>query len=488
MTLRVAIVHYHLNLGGVTKVIESAVASLTDSNIDVVVLSGEPYTGDKLDNVVVVEGLGYSINDSSNLTSKELKKRLIEGVCRGLGGLPDVWHVHNHSLGKNAKLLGAIIELIDEGHRFLFQIHDFAEDGRSANYKILLNEKYQNQKKYTELLYPVGQQCHYALLNSRDYKFLLDSGMDSNRLHLLHNPVVIPADSFHQSNKKIELRKFKRYFFYPVRGIRRKNLGEILLLSIFAKEGDCFVVSLEPENPVWKPVYDHWVKLANELSLPVIFNAVNDYDYSFSDWINNAYAIVTTSIAEGFGMAFLEPWLFSKPLVGRNITDITVDFEEASIDLSSLYSEIPIPLNFFEKNLLLNTFTKKIGAHFDAYNMNITDAELQHATHYFFNEGKVDFGRLDEELQEIVIRKLCSDTSLSNNLAINLYAKIPSMEIIRKNSTNLKNNFGNKNYGKKLKQIYIQIAAEEIGEISFLNANTVLNKFLNPAHINLLRI
>ena len=40
----------------------------------------------------------------------------------------------------------------------------------------------------------------------------------------------------------------------------------------------------------------------------------------------SAHRLVTTSVAEGFGLAFLEPWLFGKGLLGRNLPEITVDF------------------------------------------------------------------------------------------------------------------------------------------------------------------
>ncbi len=60
--------------------------------------------------------------------------------------------------------------------------------------------------------------------------------------------------------------------------------------------------------------------------------------------IAKADALITTSVAEGFGLAFLEPWLASKPLVGRNLPEITADFAEHGLDLSALYNCLPVPL------------------------------------------------------------------------------------------------------------------------------------------------
>ena len=45
--MRVAIVHNHLNPGGVTRVIRTALAALADSDIRIAVLVGEPPPGDE---------------------------------------------------------------------------------------------------------------------------------------------------------------------------------------------------------------------------------------------------------------------------------------------------------------------------------------------------------------------------------------------------------------------------------------------------------
>ena len=42
--------------------------------------------------------------------------------------------------------------------------------------------------------------------------------------------------------------------------------------------------------------------------------------------VAHAKAIVSTSVAEGFGLGFLEPWIFGKGLCGRDIPEITSDF------------------------------------------------------------------------------------------------------------------------------------------------------------------
>ena len=184
--MKVALVHYHLQPGGVTRVIENTVEAWKingNGPEDYVILSSRPYPGNKLQNVRVVEGLDYK--DLSDATDPLILKERMEEAARSvLGQLPDVWHIHNHSLGKNAGLSGAVAELAKSGARLLLQPHDFAEDGRPQNFR--------NLGKTRALLYPTAVQVHYAALNRRDQSFLQSTLTDFNSpVHLLANAIQI---------------------------------------------------------------------------------------------------------------------------------------------------------------------------------------------------------------------------------------------------------------------------------------------------------
>ena len=43
-------------------------------------------------------------------------------------------------------------------------------------------------------------------------------------------------------------------------------------------------------------------------------------DCSFPDMVASAQAIVSTSVAEGFGLGFLEPWVFGKKPLWKKLT------------------------------------------------------------------------------------------------------------------------------------------------------------------------
>ena len=191
--MKIAIVHYHLQPGGVTRVIENTLQAWEENGteIEAVALSGRAYPGDRLANTREIEGLDYS-SPQDAIDPRILTERLRESARGALGQAPDLWHIHNHSLGKNPSLAAAVSLLAEAGERILLHPHDFAEDGRPGNY-LSLREVYPR-------VYPTGSHIHYAALNQRDRSFLAHMLKDSpSPVHLLANAVP-PSTPFSESH------------------------------------------------------------------------------------------------------------------------------------------------------------------------------------------------------------------------------------------------------------------------------------------------
>lgn len=116
---------------------------------------------------------------------------------------------------------------------------------------------------------------------------------------------------------------------YPVRGIRRKNLGEFALLAALFPEHN-YILTLAPKNPLEADAYDVWTEQVRRLGLPMHVNA--GALWPFEEIMAQSAGAVTTSIREGFGLAFLEPWTLGKAVTGRDLPDITRDFKAHGID------------------------------------------------------------------------------------------------------------------------------------------------------------
>ncbi|MFP6888011.1 MAG: hypothetical protein VB997_10625, partial [Opitutales bacterium] len=281
--MKVAVVHYHLEPGGVTRVIENTLEALSKLPEPPrgVVLTGRPYSGDRIEKTVLVEGLDYASPDKAP-DPTVLCERLEITARETLGTPPDLWHIHNHSLGKNPALTEAVHQLAEQGHALLLHLHDFAEDGRPDNHQALAG--------IHPHLYPAGSRIRYATLNQRDYSYLKDLTSGHPAPHLLPNAIpepfgITPADE----NADLP----ENLYLYPVRAVRRKNLGELALLAASYPEFH-FANSLGPTNPAFRPTYQYWKNFATERKLPITFGIGDDLPLSFQQIVGNSHALLTT--------------------------------------------------------------------------------------------------------------------------------------------------------------------------------------------------
>jgi len=492
--LRLAIVHYHLRRGGVASVIARAAAALDERAVRLIVLSGEA-PGDACpfaSRVRVVEGLAYNDAGGGGKGEKPLADRMEEAAGDALGGPPDVWHVHNHALGKNPALTRAVRCLADRGRALLLHIHDFAEDGRPANYRRLADAlSGGDAAALSRWLYPSASHVHYALLNDRDVRILRAAGIPGDRVHFLPNP----AASGDEAGEKVgepppPWRGGERLFLYPTRAIRRKNLGEFLLWAAMAPRdgGDRFATTLAPRNPEQRRFYLPWTALAERLRLPVALAVNEGRNAPLADLVRPAFALATTSVAEGFGLAFLEPWLFGRPVVGRNLPEVTGGLRAAGVDLSALYDELDVPVDWIGLDFLRRRAAAALARYLAAYGRACTAADVDRAIGAWVRRGKVDFGRLDEPLQRQVIERVCDSPSAAREIEPPaLAANHADNDHVTANRRVIRGEFGLERYGRRLLELYAVLRAAGHGPVEDGPAAEILEQFLDPARFTLLR-
>ncbi len=433
--MNVAILHYHLNHGGVTQVIANQLRALDQvcarsDGLRVALLSdgqtaGWPADlGARLTTVElamrVVPGLRYDERPESD--AQRLAEELLAQFS-ALGWRPDetILHVHNHSLGKNASLPGALRRLADRGFALLLQIHDFAEDCRPKNYRHLAAAW--QAVDLAPTLYPQAAHVHYAVLNRRDHDLLARAGVPADRLHYLPNPSEPrgrPADrsaARAQLCARFGVPRDARFLLYPVRAIRRKNIGEALLWSVLGGPGTHLGVTLAPLNPAEQACYRHWKELARELRLPVHFEIGGSGGLPLDLNMAAADLVLTTSVTEGFGMVFLESWLADRMLVGRDLPEITRDFRAAGLQLACVSHKLSIPLELVGRDAFLDALMAGCAAQRRAYGRPaVDDASLAAAVLARTADDTVDFGDLDPRWQTRILRRATSDAGLRDDL------------------------------------------------------------------------
>lgn len=485
--MRVAIVHYHLHPGGVTRVIEHAAESLRGHDVDSVILSGEPPADDHQPPlpVQVVDGLAYEGHRPSS-SPTQLATDLQKAARSVLGCTPDLWHVHNHSLGKNLVLPNALQLLAEAGQRLLLQIHDFPEDGRPANYRSLFETVGKgDRKRLSACLYPQAGHIHYAVLNARDHGLLAAAGVPRARLHWLPNAVHRQEESSQTSAPAVH---DHRFWLFPMRAIRRKNIGEFLLWSAIATPGDRFATTLAPLNPAERPRYERWRTFAQSLRLPVEFEVGSKVGRSFPALVQSAHALVTTSVAEGFGMAFLEPWVAGRAITGRDLPEITQQLVSAGMDLEHLYARLDIPLDWIGELALIEKLRAGLARSMSAYGRDLQDSDVEQALNAWVVDEQIDFGRLDEAAQEDIIRRLTRSSSARTELSPAVLPDPAGDEAkIKQNHATVLRAFSIQHYGQLLLKLYRDLLNSPVETPSTLAGDAILDQFLAPERLFLLR-
>jgi hypothetical protein len=429
--LNVVIVHYHLNRGGVTQVITNHLQSLHERAdglmpTRLVLLHGGSRRGfpddpaSRWPRFEVMEKVVPELEYDEGVTSEPQPHRLtckIADSLRGAGCRPNdtVLHIHNHSLGKNLSVPSVLPELAALGYGLLLQIHDFVEDFRPINYRRLQHALSPDApEQLATMLYPQAPRIHYAVLNGRDQRLLRDAGIESSRLHLLPNPVQSfqslddrPA-ARDRLKEKLHISFDSRYVLSPVRGIRRKNLGESLLWAAAAPPDTAFGFTLPPTNPLELPSYEHWRKVARELDLPCFFEVGADDALRLDENFAACDRVLTTSLAEGFGFVFLEPCLAGRAVVGRDLPEITDDFKHEGMTFAGLQARVSIPVEWIDRNRLIDGYERSFNSTLQAFGQPLRSRlELATGIDHGVHDGCIDFGVLTSELQEGVLRKVC---------------------------------------------------------------------------------
>ena len=347
--MNVVIVHYHLNRGGVARVIanhaeaiDSAVAS-TDK-LRLVVLHGgrrEGWTRDALtqsrnieSSIEVCPALDY---DDGSGFSKQLSEDLPACLAElGLSPEDTVVHVHNHALGKNHGLPEAVCRLAEAGYGLLLQIHDFVEDYRPANYRRVVETL--RPRALGAGLYPLRpEESITALLNERDLDHPSPRRAFLRRIVCIWFPTRFCRSRMFPREKRPRERSWRSLF--------RINRDVSFLLyprSMHSPQEHwrgtaCCPIRWRPRRR-WSDSRLPRSIRSNAIStrlgarpprrgvVPCRFEVGAPGAMTFSEAMAAADGTITSSVAEGFGMAFLECWQLGLSLAGRNLPDITQRF------------------------------------------------------------------------------------------------------------------------------------------------------------------
>lgn len=512
LDLNLVIIHYHLNRGGVTSVIRNQIKALAgcDSVAGILVLHGEGTEGwpDYLKETEAIgppgwitfetlPGLGYQTSGELDPTLPELVKE----ACHRRGFVPaeTLIQIHNHGLGKNNSLLVAIPRLAAADYRVLLQVHDFAEDMRPENFLAIQQFCRQHGFDAAELGFPNHPAIHFAFLNHRDLKLISGNHAIPSRCHLLPNPVVVPPlgepptpDGIQRVRQTLGCQEAERLVIYPVRAIRRKNVAEAMLFAV-ANPDVRLAVTLPAVTEDERRPYERVKLFSQRWGLPVFFEA-GQQGLDFSDLIRSADFILTSSVAEGFGMVFLETWCWGQTLIGRDLPDITRDFVDVGMDLDHLYDAVRIPaewIDWEEEVRGQQALLDRVLRQFEIESTDLLDFERERRA------GWIDFAKLRLDTQLELLRKVNSESAAKQQLLeINPRFQIPPSDSrrIEHNAAVVRQHFSAEAFRQRFldigKQIFdsSRVPATSVSLSNQHSPRDLVRRFLDPDRFIPLRV
>ena len=464
VSMKIAFVHYHLKTGGVAAVLKRQVTAL-GGTCDLVVLTGDRANAKLPYAVEEIPGLGYDRPGKPALPPEQVAEQVRQALKRKWPDGCDILHIHNPTLAKNRGFLRIIRRLQQFGIALFLQIHDFAEDGRPQAY-------------FDE---PYPKDCHYGVINRRDEAILRAAGLDDSGLHYVPNAVEgMPVDANRRPGARI---------LYPVRAIRRKNPGEAILLSLFFGAGKRLAITQPPNSPEDAFSYRDWVAWSSANGLPVDFEIGKKRP--FASIVAASQSMITTSVSEGFGMAFLEPWTAGKPLWGRRLPDICCDYEDSGVNLNALYDRIDVPLDWIDRDLFSRRWHEAVRRAADRYGLAIPDAIFAKSFEGLTGKTTIDFGMLDEILQrQILARLIASPASKKELLRTNPRLSestqaAAAQRVIQTNRKTVLERYGMDRYRERLLRIYERVVNQPVRHR--IDKKILLQSFFKPENFSLLK-
>ncbi|SMC26799.1 hypothetical protein SAMN02746041_02777 [Desulfacinum hydrothermale DSM 13146] len=329
-----------------------------------------------------------------------------------------LYWVHNPTLGKNAAVTAAWKAAAQEAQqaslpcRFLYHIHDFPECGRIQNLERLRRCWITGGVVDP---YPEPSAVAYAVLNGADRARMERAGVPAGSLFFLPNLLELPAplEPSREARERIAaalaayadrqgytFQEDRPWWLLPIRMIRRKNVLEAVLLAAAADPPAQVLITLDAnsaqESPYAEAVKD-WVRSRR---YPVVIGfglELVGSAFSMAELMGACHAVLTTSLLEGFGFGFLEGPLLGRSLLGRNLPDVTCDFQQAGFPSGALYEALPVPVEAAERQRLLaagRAFAGRYGGLFPGL-AEESEARFVSALEDLYRREAVDFGLLD---------------------------------------------------------------------------------------------
>ncbi|MBD3344106.1 MAG: hypothetical protein GF401_03485 [Chitinivibrionales bacterium] len=435
-------IHYHNRIGGVTKVMEHYAEAFNRcrhsgeaQNIIICSLIERKNCFKSGVRLIHAPDCDYH-SYRSGVVFEKCRRRLVSLLVNIIENhelkLPVCVVGHNMTLGKNCALTSAFAELCKKYRspssmvQFVSVIHDLAEEGRMR----MLDEIERVagfRKKFKSEIYPETGNVRFVVLNHRTAQVLNTAGVISRQVP---NPVfpppidtsLSPKDKEYIQNALVRLAaedatRFdpsKRIVFYPVRILGRKNVVESILYGCVMLKANLVIGGTGKTRADIK-LFDTIKEFCRRNALTVVFDVnrisslLPSYMKSlpvFPLLISLCDVCITTSVAEGFGYAFFEPWLYNKVVTGRKAKGFS---SPEAFDTSLFYSRLPVPAEWISAAKLKKKYFSALKRHYRLSEYASFKKFSAHFDKKMLQTNTLDFAECDIENQLAVLDRLLKD-------------------------------------------------------------------------------
>jgi hypothetical protein len=290
--------------------------------------------------------------------------------------------IENAAVGAHPAFNLAVTRLLAGGAlkkaRFVFRAHDLAFS-RPANFAAIKAFAAETGIAAHDLLFPRSKRALHLTVNRADAYCLYSLGLPEESIRYLPNPVdeSLAGGGRLANSLRTEMERLgwvkpgEHLLIYPVRAVPRKNITEALLLTrllnLLASGKGGIPHALQPDGPFRLLVAiqpeagrdQHYVDLIGD------FIAKNDFEaklgleelvgpvcrlrkgeqaaecFGVAELYAVSSAVVSTSVLEGFGFGFLEPWCAERVTIGRRVP-VMDDFILAGMRMEHFYRQLTV--------------------------------------------------------------------------------------------------------------------------------------------------
>jgi glycosyltransferase involved in cell wall biosynthesis len=237
--------------------------------------------------------------------------------------------------------------------------------------------------------------------------------------------------------------------------------------------------------------------LARECRLACRFGTSEAGSLDYLDNLAASDVLLTTSVAEGFGMVFLEAALCDRPLTGRDLPEITADFKRLGVRFPWLTAGVTLPRAAVDVAAARVGLANAYAGVRHAYGFPGDAAQWLPQVSELIEHGPLDFAMLTPQLQMDLLRRVAAEANLRETLleenphVFRLPDRLePTVAAnVAHNASVVDEHFGLQSSGRRLAELYEIVMASKQGRVAPPEGgDAILTRFLDIRRLHPVRL